>query len=164
MPYTYHPENPRNHYLIDGAKSFCNKGNFCESVAKFHRGLDYLVNPNTAALDGYDIPTEKAEIKTAAGGLGRKIGDPSFSVSQQIHYYFAHKSADSKWIWVIYDDETHIVTEYHMDKREFGKFLHLALRGKHHLQSNTKNIDVRFNDKNTDMMIDWLESQCVEAA
>lgn len=164
MPYTYHPENSRNHYKIEGAKGFCNKGNFCESAAKFHRGLDYLANPNTAALDGYDIPSEKAEVKTAAGGLGRKIGDPNFTVSQQIHFYFAHKSSDSKWIWITYNDETHIITEYHMNKSEFGKFLHISLRHKQHLQSNKKSINVRFKSSDTREMIDWLEAQCALTA
>lgn len=164
MPYTPLPNNPRNHYFITGAKSPCNRGNFLESAAKFQRGLDYLANPNTAALKGYDIPSEKAEVKSAAGGLGRDIGDPNFSVSQQIRFYFAHKSADSKWIWMTYDDETHLVTEYHMSKSEFGKFLHISLRRKQHLQSNKKSINVRFKDSDTREMISWLESQCVEAA
>ena len=164
MPYTFLPNHPRNHYHIEGTPKPVNKGNFCESAAKFYRGLSYLTNPATPALDGYDIPEEKAEVKTAAGGLGRALGDPDFSVSQQIKYYFSHKSADSKWIWMTYDDETHLVTEYHMNKREFGKFLHISLRHKQHLQSNKKSINVRFKDKDTKEMINWLESQCVEAA
>jgi hypothetical protein len=159
MPYTYHAENPRNHYLIDGANGFCNKGNFCESAAKFHRGLAYLTNPSTAALDGYDIPEEKAEVKSGAGGLGRKIGELDFTVSQQIRYYFQHKPADSKWIWIVFNDKTQMVTEYHMNKSEFGAFLHIALRSRQHLQSNKKSINVRF--KNTSKkMLAWLDERC----
>lgn len=159
MPYTYHPENPRNHYFIEGAQGFCNKGNFCESAAKFHRGLPYLVNPNTAALEGYDIPEEKAEVKSGAAGLGRDLGDPSFSASQQIKFYFQHCPIGKKWIWMVYNDKTRMITEYHMNKREFGAFLHIALRSKQHLQSNGKSINVRFKDTSK-KMIAWLDARC----
>lgn len=159
MPYTYHPENSRNHYFIDGAHGFCNKGNFCESAVKFHRGLPYLINPATAALDGYDIPEEKTEVKSGESGLGRAIGERDFSVSQQIKYYFQHKPADSKWIWAVYNDATHIITEYHMNKSEFGAFLHIALRSKQHLQSNGKSINVRFKDTSKKMLA-WLDARC----
>lgn len=160
MPYTYHPEIPRTHYHIEGAAGFCNKGNFCESAAKYHRGLAYLKNPNTSGMKGFDIPEEMAEVKSAAAGLGRDIGERDYTVSQQIRCYFASTPKGKKWIWIIYNDKTKLITEYHLNKREFGAFLHIALRSKQHLQSNKKSINVRFKDQNTKEMIKWLEAHC----
>ena len=151
---------PRVQYHIIGASANCNHGNLLESMVKYHRGLEYLVNPNTNGMDGYDIPKEKIEVKSSECGLGRAIGERDFSVSQQIKYYFQHCDRDKRWMYVVYDDKTNIVTEYIMNKSEFGGFLHVALRHKQHKQSNGKSINVRF--KKTDKaQINWLESKCI---
>ena len=151
---------PRAQYYIPGAKGNCNHGNLLESMVKYHRGLDYITNPNTDGMKGYDIPEEKIEVKSSECGLGRAIGDRDFSVSQQIRFYFQHCECGKRWMYVVYDAETNMVTEYIMNKSEFGGFLHVALRGKQHKQSNGKSINVRFK-KTTKAQIAWLESKCV---
>ena len=157
MPYTV-TNIPRAGYHIEGAKGNCNRGNLCESIVKFHRGLDYIANPNVSGMEGFDIPEEMIEVKSSAAGLGRNIGERNFSVSQQIRYYFDHAPKGKKWMWVVFDEETQQVTEYIMNKREFGAFLHIALRSKQHLQSNKKSINIRFKYTSKGM-IEWLESK-----
>ncbi len=148
----------RMQYHIIGAKANCNRGMLCESIVKYHRGLDYLSNPSTDGTKGFDIPEEKIEVKSSAAGLGRNIGEKDFSISQQIKYYFQHAPKDKHWMWVEFNEETQIVTEYIMNKSEFGGFLHVALRKKQHLQSNKKSINVRFKNTNKEMIM-WLESR-----
>lgn len=152
---------PRAQYYIPGAKGNCNKGNLCESIVKYHRGLDYLNNPNTSGMVGYDIPEECIEVKSGAGGLGRDIGDPSFSVSQQISYYFKNAPKGKKWMWVFFDEDTQRVDEFIMDKKEFGLFVSKWLRGKQHLQSNKKSINVRFKQSSIIMKL-WFYHQMEE--
>lgn len=154
---------PRVPYQIKGAKGKCNRGNLCESIVKFHRGLDYLSNPNTSGMKGYDIPEEQIEVKSPACGLGRDIGETWFSVSQQISYYFKHAPKGKKWMWVEFDEDTQMVTEYIMNKKEFGAFLHVALRSKQHLQSNKKSINVRFKYSSKNLR-NWLEQKVAETA
>lgn len=160
MPYIYDPKHSGSHYLIEGASGYCNRGNFCESAIKYHRGLPYLVNPTTEALEGYDIPEEKAEVKSAEAGLGRHIGERDFSVSQQIRYYFQHKPSDAKWIWVNFNAKTGVITEWQMNKSEFGAFLHVALRRKQHTQSNKKSISIRFK-AHSRKLEKWLDARCI---
>lgn len=159
MPYIYDASHKGACYLIEGAKGYCNHGNLCESIAKYHRGVEYFYNPNTGALDGYDIPAEMAEVKSAAAALGRCIGSYNLSASEQIKFYFAHKPSNAKWIWVELNEKTQEVTEYHMTKSEFGAFMHLCLRAKVHKYSNGKSECVRFKKTNK-AMIEWLESKC----
>lgn len=163
MPYITDMTHPRSHYKIEGASGFCNMGNLCESIVKHHRGLPYLTNPNIAGLDGYDIPELKIEVKSGESGLGRAIGNLEFSQSEQIRFYFQHKSSDSLWMWVYFNPKTQIVTEYIMNKHEFGRFLHIALRSKQHKQSNGKSINVRFK-KTSKKMLTWLDEQVEMAA
>lgn len=151
---------PRTQYHIIGAKGNCNHGNLLESMVKYHRGLEYLTNPNTDGMEGYDIPEERIEVKSSEGGLGRRIGEYNFSVSQQISFYFKHAERGKRWMYVIYNEKTNVVTEYIMNKSEFGGFLHVALRDKQHKQSNGKSINVRFKKTNKEQ-IAWLESRCV---
>ena len=154
---------PRAQYHIEGASGNCNHGNLLESMVKYHRGLEYLVNPNTDGMNGYDIPEEKIEVKSSACGLGRAIGERDFSVSQQIKFYFQHAEREKRWMYVVYNHKTNMVTEYIMNKSEFGAFLHVALRSKQHKQSNGKSINVRFKST-TKKQIAWLESRVAVAA
>ncbi len=162
IPYEVHNHKGAN-YRIKGHDGFCNHGNLCESIVKYHRGLDYMANDNISGMVGYDIPEERIEVKSSAASLGRDIGERSFTVSQQISYYFKHAPKGKRWMWVEFDEKTQIVTEYIMNKREFGGFLHVCLRRKTTRQSNKKSESVRFK-KTTREMIAWLESHCVEAA
>ena len=150
-----------SHFKIEGATGYCNMGELCESIIKHHLGLPYLHNPNTPGLEGYDIPELKAEVKSGESGLGRAIGDPSFNQSQQLSYYFKHSPWDKTWIWAYFNLKTMTMTEYHMNKSEFGSFIHIALRSKQHLQSNKKSVNVRFK-KTSKKMLAWLDAR-VEA-
>ena len=145
-------------YYIPGAKGCCNHGNLLESIVKYHRGYNYSENPNISGMKGFDIPEERIEVKSSEAGLGRDIGERDFSVAQQISFYFKHAPKGKRWMWVEFNEETQIVTEYIMNKKEFGGFLHVALRPKQHLQSNKKSINVRFK-KTTKEMIQWLEKK-----
>ena len=157
MPYIHHGKN-RAPYRIEGAKGDCNHGNLLESMVKYHLGLEHIINPNISGMEGFDVPELRAEVKSSEAGLGRDIGERDFSVSQQIRFYFDHAPKGKTWIWVEFDEDTQKVTEYHMNKREFGYFLTISLRKKQHKQSNGKSINVRFK-KTTKEMIAWLESQ-----
>ena len=157
MKYTY-TGIARMQYRIEGAKANCNHGMLCESIVKFHRGLEHLSNPSTSGMKGYDISEEMIEVKSSAAGLGRDIGEKDFTASQQISFYFKHSPKNKRWMWVEFNEKTQIVTEYIMDKREFGAFLHVALRKKQHKQSNKKSINVRFKETNKEI-ITWLENR-----
>lgn len=159
MPYELSGKKGAPYHII-GAKGNCNRGNLKESIIKYHLGLDYLNNPATSGMAGYDIPELQAEVKSSAAGLGRDIGERWFSQSQQISFYFKHAPKGKTWIWVEFDEKTQKVTEYHMNKREFGGFIRISLRGKQHKQSNGKSINVRFK-YTTKEMLEWLENQAV---
>lgn len=148
----------RMQFHIEGAKANCNRGMLCESMVKFHRGLEYLSNPSVSGMEGFDIPEEMIEVKSSEAGLGRNIGEANFTASQQIKFYFQHAPKGKRWMWVEFDEETQTVTEYIMNKSEFGAFLHVALRGKQHLQSNKKSINVRFKKTNKEILT-WLENR-----
>ena len=154
---------PRAQYHIIGHNGFCNHGNLIESMIKYHRGLPYLSNPNTSGSVGYDVPEEKMEVKSSECGLGRDIGERDFSVSQQISWYFKNRDHDDKWLYGVYNEKTNMVTEYIMNKSEFGAFLHIALRKKQHKQSNGKSINVRFRPTTRDQ-IEWLENRVAMTA
>lgn len=148
----------RAQYHIIGATGNCNRGNLCESIVKYHRGLEYIKNPNISGMVGYDIPEEQIEVKSGASGLGRDIGDSSFSVSEQIRYYFKNAPQGKKWMWVFFDEKTQRVDEFIMNKKEFGLFVSKWLRKKQHLQSNKKSINVRFKQSSTIMKL-WFYLQ-----
>jgi hypothetical protein len=158
MPFTTH-DHKGAPYFIEGAKGFCNHGNLLESMVKFHRGYDHLCNPNTPALDGADIEEEYIEVKSSESGLGRHLGDYGFTKSEQIRYYFANTKRGKRWMYVVYDHKTNMVTEYIMNKREFGAFLHVSLRKDTHKYSNGKSVCVRFKRTTRDQ-IAWLEAHC----
>lgn len=154
---------PRAQYHIIGAEGFCNHGNLLESMVKYRRGLEYLKNPNVSGSKSYDIPSECIEVKSSECGLGRDIGERDFSVSQQISWYFKNRQKGDRWMYVVYNEKTNMVTEYIMNKSEFGGFLHVALRKKQHLQSNKKSINVRFKKTNREQ-IAWLENRVAMTA
>ena len=115
MPYTYHPEKSGAKYCI-GENKYCNCGEFLESVAKFHRGLDYIVNPTTKWDKGSDIESEHASVKSGKASLACLYGDNLTAILDE---YFA-RVASTKWIYMVMVDDT--VTEYHMDAKEFRAF------------------------------------------
>ena len=72
MPYSYDPTHRGAHYMIGNA--YKNNGEFLESVAKFHRGLEYLVNPATSYDNGSDIEELNASVKSSGASLACVYG------------------------------------------------------------------------------------------
>ena len=104
-------------------------------------------------MDGSDIEGEYASVKSSEGGLGRGIGGYDNSASDKIKTYFKHTHS-KVFIWVELNEETKEVTEYQMNKREFGAFIQQFTRV--HRASNKKEITVRFRPTSK-KMIAWLE-------
>lgn len=147
MPYEYDPMHKGAHYKI--GEKYKNTGEWLESVAKFHRGLDYLVNPTTSYDTGSDIESLNASVKSAGASLARIYGN---SYEQIADTYFANVHS-TLWIYMVaIDDE---IIEYHMNAKEFREFLdnfhEMAIESGSHL---TK-VRLRKNQK----MIKWLEER-----
>ena len=115
LPYEFHPERNGAKYKI--GEKFKNAGEFLESVAKCHRGLDYLVNPTTEWDKGSDIESESASVKSGKASLCRLHGE---SFEEIFEGYFA-SVASTKWIYMVQVDA--IAIEYHMNKDEFKEFV-----------------------------------------
>ena len=148
MPYEYDPNHSGAHYLIGG--KYKNNGEFAESVAKYHRGLDYLVNPATSYDNGSDIESLNASVKSSGASLARVYGNTKDEI---LNTYFANVHS-TLWIYVSkVDDE---ITEYHMNAEEFKAFLEawgeIAKESGTHLQK------VRLKKESKKMMA-WLEAR-----
>ena len=148
MPYTYDPDHRGAHYII--GEKYKNHGEFCESVAKFHRGLAYLVNPATSYSDGSDIEEISASVKSSNATLADVFGNSFESI---VNTYVAN--VHSK-LFIYMVDMGEQITEYHMNAKEFREFVEswagLAVDSGTHL---TK---VRFK-KTSGKMIKWLEER-----
>lgn len=155
MPYEVDYTRRSSKYRPFGQESYKNKGETIESIVKFHRGIYSEVNPNTSYDKGSDIEEEMASVKSSEGSLGRSIGGRNNTGAQKIVCYF--KTVHSKvFIWVEWNEETETVTEYQMNKREFGEFVRLFTR----ICNNSEHTEkaVRFRKTNR-KMIEWLESK-----
>jgi hypothetical protein len=148
MPYEYYPERNGAKYKI--GDKFKNHGEFCESIAKHHRGLEYLVNPSTTYDKGSDIEREKASVKSGGATLACLYGE---SLDEIIKTYFA-KTASTKWIYVVIIDE--LVTEYHMDAKEFEEFIRAFCRLDRESGKTEKKVRFRNTSAKT---IKWLEER-----
>ena len=115
MSYTYHAERKGAKYNIEG--KWANHGEYLESVAKCHRGLDYIVNPTTSFDKGSDIESEHTSVKSSHGGLGSIYGETKEEILKE---YF-ERVASTHWIWMTDCEEE--ITEYHMNKEEFKEFV-----------------------------------------
>ena len=148
MPYTYDPNHSGAHFLIGNA--YKNNGEFAESVAKFHRGLEYLVNPATSYDTGSDIEELNASVKSSGASLARVYGN---TMEQILDTYFANVHS-TLWIYIsVIDDE---VTEYHMNATEFREFLEEW--GTLAKESGTRLTKVRLK-KESAKMVRWLEAR-----
>ena len=153
LPYehTTHPGAP---YRINGSTTYKNHGELMESIAKYNRGF-YTSdkNPNTPFNEGSDIPEIDASVKSSSCSLACI----HFATATKcLKFYF--KNVHSKiWIWVEFDEDTGVVTEYIMNKSEFGafaqKFSYL------HYESGTYDPKMRFR-KTSKKMIAWFEERC----
>lgn len=154
LPYIRNDALKNSKYFINGETARRNRGELLESIAKWHRGEYCATNPTTSWEDGSDIESIHASVKSSEGSLGRQIGGYEATGAQKISTYF--KGVASKvFIWMTIDEDTQIVTEYQMNKSEFGKFIRLFTRYCH--ASNRKEINVRFK-KESKEMIRFLEA------
>ena len=117
MPYIFESERKGSKFSMDGGNTYKNHGEWCESVAKFHRGLEYLVNPATSYDTGSDIEEINASVKSSNASLACLYGNTK---EQIIEEYFKNVHS-TLWIFVTDSDEQ--ITEYHMNAEEFREFL-----------------------------------------
>lgn len=150
MPYIYDANKKGSKYSMDNGKTFKNHGEWCESVAKFHRGLEYLINPTTRWDNGSDIEEIHASVKSSNATLASIFGN---SAEQIMDTYF-EKVASTLWIYVVDTEDT--IIEYHMNKIEFREFMNewheFAIASGSHLRK------VRIK-KTSGKMIKWLEER-----
>lgn len=150
MPYTYASERKGSRYTMDNGATYKNHGEWLESVAKFHRGLEYLVNPATSYDNGSDIESLNASVKSSNASLACIYGN---TFEQIVNEYFANVHS-TLWIYIVDIDEQ--IIEYHMNAEEFRTFLEewatLAV------ESGSKLTKVRIK-KTSGKMIKWLEEQ-----
>lgn len=150
MNYIYEADRRGSKYSLDGGKTYKNHGEWCESVAKYHRGLEYLINPATSYDTGSDIEEMNASVKSSNASLACIYGNTK---EQIIEEYFKNVHS-TLWIYIVNMDEQ--IAEYHMNAEEFKAFLNewatTAVESGSHL---TK---VRIK-KTSGKMIKWLEER-----
>ena len=150
MSHIYNSERRGSKYSMDGGDTWKNHGEYLESVAKFHRGLEYLVNPATSYDTGSDIEEMNASVKSSNASLACIYGNTK---EQIIEEYFKNVHS-TLWIFMVDVDEQ--IIEYHMNAEEFRKFLEewatTAVESGSHL---TK---VRIK-KVSGKMLHWLEER-----
>jgi len=117
MSYIYDGDRRGSKYSMDGGETWKNHGEWCESVAKFHRGLEYLVNPATSYDTGSDIEEMSASVKSSNASLACIYGNTK---EQIIEEYFENVHS-ILWLFVVNVDEE--IIEYHMNAEEFREFL-----------------------------------------
>lgn len=155
LPYEYHPEHKRAPYYLPMLDKYQNRGQLCEHIAKYYRGIFTEVNPNTSFDKGSDIEEEHASVKSSRFGLAENLGGAA-SRSEGIKYYFKNV-ASSLFIYVELDQKTQIVTEYQMNKSEFGRFIYNFIAAPF-FHSDGK-IELR-GRKTSKKMLKWFEAQC----
>lgn len=151
-----HTKKPRAPYYLPAIDKYRNYGELCEHIAKYYRGIFTEVNPNTSFDKGSDIESEHASIKSSRFGLANNFGGAK-TRSEAIKYYFKNV-ASSSFIYVIFNEKTQIVTEYQMNKSEFGRFIYNFISS-YYIHSDGKT-ELRAR-KTTKKMIKWFESQLV---
>lgn len=151
MPYIFDSERKGSKYSMTNGETWKNHGEWCESIAKFHRGLDYIVNPTTAWNEGSDIESLNASVKSSNATLATIFGN---TPQQIMNKYFAEVPS-TLWIFVVDIDEDTIV-EYHMNKEEFKEFLNEWYEFATASGSHLKKIRIK---KVSGKMIRWLEER-----
>lgn len=150
MPYIFDNERKGSKYSMDGGETWKNHGEWCESVAKFHRGLEYLVNPRTKWDEGSDIEEIKASVKSSKSTLACIYGNTEEEI-KNIYFETVHSTL---WIFVVNIDE--MITEYHMNAKEFREFLEVW--GRTGIESGSHKTKMRITPV-SGKMIKWLEEK-----
>lgn len=157
LPYAYEPEINRNSpYRPNFQVAYKNRGELLESIAKMHRNVYTDINPATSWKNGSDIEEEKASVKSSEASLGRSIGGRYNTANNKIKTFF-RETPSEVFIWMEWDRDTEVVTEYQMNKREFGLFISLFTR----VCNNSEHTDIAIRFRKTSKkMIAWLEAHC----
>lgn len=150
MPYLFDETRKGAKYSLDNGKTWKNHGEWCESVAKFHRGLNYLVNPATSYDTGSDIEEINASIKSSNASLACLYGN---NKNQIINEYFANVHS-TLWIFILNADEQ--IIEYHMNAIEFKTFLEEWSNITTESDSQLMKIRIK---KTSGKMIKWFEER-----
>lgn len=151
IPFTYDASHKGAPYSLDGGITHKNGGEFCESSAKHHRGLDYKVNPATTFDKGSDIESLNASVKSSGASLACLYGT---SKEEILDEYFSRVHS-TLWIYMVNIDNESMI-EYHMDANEFRAFLNeWAGLAK---ESGNNRYKVRIK-KTSGKMIKWLEEK-----
>lgn len=152
IPFIYDASHKGAPYSLDGGLTHKNGGEFCESNAKFQRGLDYKVNPATTFDKGSDIESLNASVKSSGASLACLYGTDKEEI---IDEYFSRVHS-TLWIYMINIDNESMI-EYHMNADEFRTFLNewsgLAK------ESGGKNLYKVRIKKTSGKMIKWLEEK-----
>ena len=155
MPYTYEPERKGSKYRI--GDKYKNHGEFVESVLKYHRGLDYLVNPTTSFDKGSDIESEHMSVKSDLASLASVYG----ATKEEILTEFFTKCVSEYFTWAT--DKDNEMTEYTMTKSEFYEFcIEFGKLGVESSDKKKNNYKVRFN-RTSKVMIEWFETRLAVA-
>lgn len=150
MSHIYNSERRGSKYSMDGGDTWKNHGEYLESVAKFHRGLEYLVNPATSYDTGSDIEEMNASVKSSNASLACIYGNTK---EQIIEEYFKNVHS-TLWIFMVDVDEQ--IIEYHMNAEEFREFLEEWATTA--VESGTHLTKVRIK-KVSGKMLHWLEER-----
>lgn len=152
IPFTYDASHKGAPYSLDGGLTHKNNGEFCESNAKYHRGLDYKVNPATTFDKGSDIESLNASVKSSGASLACVYGMDKETILDE---YFTRVHS-TLWIYMV-NIENETMIEYHMNAKEFRTFLNewsgLAVES-----GKEKRYKVRIK-KTSGKMIKWLEER-----
>ena len=150
MAYNYDPARKGAKYTMDNGRTYKNTGEWIESIIKYHRGYDYLVNPATSYDKGSDIEQMNASVKSSGASLASVYGD---TVEEILNEYF-EKVHSSLWIFGVVTDST--MTEYHMNAIEFREFCNeWGVLAK---ESGSEKIKIRFKKVST-KMLRWFEER-----
>lgn len=153
MDYIFDATRSGSKYSMDNGNTWKNHGEWCESVAKFHRGLDYLVNPATSYDEGSDIEELNASVKSSNASLASVYGN---SKEQIINKYFENVHST---LWIFVTNVGEEIIEYHMNAEEFRTFLENWATTA--VESKTHFTKVRLK-KVSGIMIKWLEEQVAQ--
>lgn len=148
MPYTYDPTHKGAKYLIGDA--YKNAGEWFESIAKFHRGYDYMVNPATSYDEGSDIEEMNASVKSGGASLACVYGPDMETI---LDTYFANVHS-TLWIYMVNVGEE--ITEYHMNADEFREFLENWAGLSRESGSNLLKVRIK---KTSGKMLHWLDKK-----
>lgn len=135
-------------YLV--GENHKNNGELLELMEIYNYGFE-IPKRNLAFDMGSDIQELNASIKSSGASLACVYGETKEAIMKE---YF-QRVASTMWIWLEFNQDTQMITEYRMDKAEFEKFL--STFSVLVYESKTHKTKLRFR-KTSKKMIEWLEN------